>query len=61
MSDSFLWKITDVKIIDGIVNGTAKLILNIGDKLKYIQSGIAQNYAIIMRAGIILIIGWFIF
>jgi len=61
MSDSFLWKITDVKIIDGIVNGTAKVILNIGNYLKIIQSGVAQNYAIIMIAGIILIIGWFIF
>jgi len=61
MSDTFLWRMTDVKIIDGIVNGTAKIIFNIGNYLKIIQSGVAQNYAIIMITGIILIIGWFIF
>ena len=58
MSVSFLWKVTDIGIIDGIVNGTAKLVYQSGDKLKLIQTGIAQNYAIIMVAGIIIVLAW---
>lgn len=61
MSESVLWKITDVKIIDGLVNGTAKVILSAGSSLKLIQTGIVQNYAIMMIAGILIVIGWFIF
>ena len=59
MSEYFLWKITDVKIIDGIVNGTAKVVLATGSSLKYIQSGIIQNYALIMVVGIVFIIAIF--
>lgn len=55
-SRSFLWKIFDNRIIDGIVNGSASAVGWTGEVIRKMQSGIAQNYAIVMMAGIILII-----
>lgn len=60
-SESFLWKITDIKIIDGIVNGTAKLIFEIGEVIKRIQNGVVQNYALTMLLGIVFVLGYILF
>lgn len=60
-STSFLWKFTDVKIIDGLVNGSAKFVEASGQRIKLIQSGITQNYATMMIAGIIIILSWLLF
>lgn len=57
-STQFLWKIFDVRIVDGVINGTASLILSIGEQLRRIQSGVAQNYALMMLAGIVAILTW---
>jgi NADH-quinone oxidoreductase subunit L len=57
-SRSFLWKVFDVKFIDGIVNGLATLSKELGGYARKIQTGIVQNYALIMTAGIILIFFW---
>jgi NADH-quinone oxidoreductase subunit L len=59
-SESFLWKFTDNKIIDGVVNGTAKLIDNIGGVIRHLQTGIAQFYALIMILGIAVALLWII-
>ncbi len=61
LSRSFLWQFFDMKIIDGIVNGSAQLTGSLAKYLRRIQSGVAQNYAVIMVAGIILIISWMVF
>ena len=61
LSNSFLWKIFDVKLVDGIVNGTAQLIESIAQRLRRMQTGVAQNYAVVMMAGIVLIIGFMVF
>ncbi|GAB5465011.1 MAG: NADH-quinone oxidoreductase subunit L [Candidatus Kapaibacteriales bacterium] len=55
-SKNFLWKLFDVKFVDGIVNGSGKLTKNIGGLLKGLQSGVAQNYAVLMMFGIVIII-----
>ncbi len=60
LSQGFLWKIFDVKIIDGFVNGSAKLTVSVGQKIRKIQTGVAQNYAILMIGGIIIILAWLI-
>ena len=57
-SRSFLWKVFDAKFIDGIVNGLAKTTSEIGGIIRKIQTGIVQNYALIMTAGIIIIFFW---
>ncbi len=56
LSRDFLWKIFDVKIIDGIVNGSAKIVGATADALRKIQSGVAQNYALLMMIGIVVLI-----
>jgi len=58
ISNGFLWKIFDVKIVDGVVNGTARSIAGASELLRKIQSGIAQNYAIMMMVGIVAILVW---
>lgn len=61
MSRSFFWKFFDLKIIDGIVHGLATLTLELGEKLRKIQTGFAQTYAIYMVAGTIILLTWIIF
>jgi NADH-quinone oxidoreductase subunit L len=46
----------DVRIIDGIVNGTATLIERLAQRLRRVQTGIVQNYAVMMLAGIVMLL-----
>ncbi len=57
-SRQVLWKFLDVGIVDGIVNGSAKLVDSFSENLRKIQTGIVQNYALLMMAGIAIIISW---
>ena len=59
-SESILWKIADNKMIDGTINGVAKLIDNISGTIKKIQNGIAQSYALVMVLGILIALLWII-
>jgi NADH-quinone oxidoreductase subunit L len=59
-SDNFLWRIADVKIIDGVVNGTASLIELISGKIRKIQTGVTQMYAVVMMLGIVIALFWII-
>jgi NADH-quinone oxidoreductase subunit L len=60
VSDSFLWKITDEKIIDGAVNGVASIVDSVSKNIRKIQTGVAQFYAVIMTLGIVLALLWII-
>lgn len=57
-SRSFLLKVLDIKVVDGLVNGSGRVTESIGFSLRKIQSGIAQNYAILMVAGMIAVIAY---
>ena len=59
-SESFLWKFTDSKIIDGMVNGTASIIGFISTRIRKIQTGVAQIYALVMMLGIVIALFWII-
>ena len=59
-SEKFLWKIFDIKFIDGMVNGIASLIENISGVIRKVQTGVAQSYAVVMMAGIALVLLWLI-
>jgi NADH-quinone oxidoreductase subunit L len=61
LSRNILWKVFDAKIIDGLVNGAALVTMKAADYARRIQSGIAQNYAVVMMGGIIIIIAWLLF
>jgi len=56
-----LWKIFDVKIIDGSVNGIATFASRLSLDWRKVQSGIIHDYATLAVSGIILIILYFLF
>ncbi len=59
-SEKILWKFFDVSIIDGTVNGIAKLIDKFSGTARKIQTGIVQSYAIVMLVGIAIVLFWII-
>lgn len=54
-----LWKFVDGIIIDGTVNGLAKLVNLIGIGFRQLQPGITRLYAAFIFGGAIFVIGWF--
>ncbi|MDQ7054824.1 MAG: NADH-quinone oxidoreductase subunit L [candidate division KSB1 bacterium] len=60
LSNVFFWRFFDVKIIDGIVNGVARIFGNIAAGLRRMQTGIVQMYALSLMLGAIIIFGYFI-
>jgi len=61
MSDEVLWKSIDVVIIDGIVNGSAKIIGGISQVVRKIQTGAAQSYAVVFIGGVLFVLAWLLF
>ena len=61
VSETILWKGVDVAVIDGLVNGSAKLIASVAQGIRRVQTGIAQHYATIFVGGILVILIWLIF
>jgi NADH-quinone oxidoreductase subunit L len=59
-STNVLWKIVDVHIIDGAVNGAGHLASLLGTGLRYLQSGLARSYVAVLVLGALLIIGYFV-
>jgi NADH-quinone oxidoreductase subunit L len=55
-SRDFLWKIVDVVVIDGVVNGSAKSMGAAAGVLRRMQTGVAQNYALVMMIGIVIML-----
>ncbi len=55
-SRDFLWKIVDVVMIDGIVNGSARLVGAVAQAVRRMQTGVAQSYALVMMLGIIILV-----
>lgn len=52
-----LWKIVDVKIIDGFVNAVARIVELESEVLKLFQTGYVRNYALsILLGGVIIIV-----
>ncbi len=58
-SRSFLWKIVDVKLIDGFVNGVADSFRALAGILRMTQTGFARGYAAVILMGAIVVIGYF--
>lgn len=60
-SENFLWKIFDVKIIDGFVNWLAGYFVKLSADWRKIQTGVIQDYTTITVAGIVVIILYLLF
>ncbi len=57
ISRHVLWKIVDVLIIDGIVNGVARLCSLVGNLIRKIHTGFIPDYAWAILVGIIIVCG----
>ena len=57
---TFCWKGFDLKVVDGIVNGTGKVVTVFSTALRYTQSGLFQNYALTMVLGMVVMVAIFI-
>ncbi len=55
------WKLFDVKIVDGFVNGTAYMFRGTGRTVRKIQSGFTQGYLVIFILGSIFVFGYVLF
>lgn len=56
VANSIIERFTDAKIIEGIVNGVPRTIGRFAGVLRKVQTGLAQHYAIIMAAGVFIMI-----
>ncbi|HVG30516.1 MAG TPA: NADH-quinone oxidoreductase subunit L [Pyrinomonadaceae bacterium] len=56
-----LWKIFDVGVIDGLVNGVAQGMRGLGAAARRIQQGFVRGYAAIILVGALAVIGYFVF
>jgi NADH-quinone oxidoreductase subunit L len=52
----YFWRTLDIRVFDGIVNGTASLARGIGEGIKGWQSGYVRNYALSMLVGVFLVV-----
>ncbi len=57
ISDRVLWRIVDIEIIDGTVNGIASGTQWSSGKLRRVQTGFVANYALAIALGAVIIIG----
>lgn len=48
----------DNRLLDGLVNGIASAIVALGSALKHWQTGVAQNYALVITIGLILLVSY---
>jgi NADH-quinone oxidoreductase subunit L len=53
----FLWRVVDVKLIDGTVNGVAKLLAFSSQRARLVQTGLVANYALAIALGAVVIVG----
>jgi NADH-quinone oxidoreductase subunit L len=50
----------DAKIIDGAVNGTARVVRGTAGEARMVQSGNLRNYAAAVGVGVVLLLAWFV-
>jgi NADH-quinone oxidoreductase subunit L len=55
------WKIFDVKIIDGFVNGVAAFVMGLSAMARTMHTGYARNYALVMVTGGVALVALWIF
>ncbi|MGH8015871.1 MAG: NADH-quinone oxidoreductase subunit L, partial [Candidatus Zixiibacteriota bacterium] len=56
----FLWKIMDVVLIDGLINGLANLYAGISESLRAYQSGRIRTYASAFALGVAILIAYMV-
>ena len=59
-STSGLWRVVDIKVIDGAVNGAADIVREGALQLRRLQSGSVRTYAGSVIIGVVLILGYYL-
>jgi NADH-quinone oxidoreductase subunit L len=54
ISDKVLWHVVDERVIDGTVNGVARVSRETGDRLRYASTGNLRSYAAWILMGVVL-------
>lgn len=60
LSNSVLYKIVDVRIIDGIVNGLGAVTETGANTIRRMQTGVVQNYAVLIVVGVVVVVGYLV-
>jgi NADH-quinone oxidoreductase subunit L len=59
LSEHVLWK-TDSRVIDGAVNGTGRIVIEIGAAVRQVQTGSMRTYAVSVLLGAVVIVGYYL-
>jgi NADH-quinone oxidoreductase subunit L len=57
-SDSFLWKRVDIGVIDGLVNGTARVVGSWAQALRPVETGFVRHYVLLVLAGAVALVSY---
>ena len=60
LSEEGLWRRVDVRGIDGAVNGVAETVGGLSDVLRRLQTGSVRAYAASLFAGVVLVLGYYL-
>ncbi len=60
VSEDGLWKVVDVRVIDGTVNGVAETVSGSSELLRRLQTGSVRAYAASLFFGVVLILGYYL-
>jgi NADH-quinone oxidoreductase subunit L len=60
VSEEALWKVVDVRVIDGAVNGVGETVGGTGELLRRVQSGSVRTYAASLFFGVVLVLGYYL-
>jgi NADH-quinone oxidoreductase subunit L len=56
-----LWKLFDLAVIDGLVNGAARWAQGLGGVARRLQFGFVRGYAAVILVGALAVIGYFVY
>ena len=59
-SDHVLWKVIDVWIIDGVVNGLGVFVRGSAALMRMVQTGSIRTYAASLVLGVVLVLGYYL-
>jgi NADH-quinone oxidoreductase subunit L len=60
VSESGLWKIVDVRLIDGLINGIAEAVAGTSAVVRRLQTGSVRAYAASLLLGVVAILGYYV-
>jgi NADH-quinone oxidoreductase subunit L len=60
VSEEGLWKVVDVQVIDGTVNGVGESVAGGGELLRRLQTGSVRAYAASLFLGVVALLGYYL-